>query len=134
LADVEEVERNEPLYEWVRQQLVPAEGIERPSARVIPFIPAERRANVDVVLLRLRERKLATPIVVRVEDAGADGVIISSDVLNVWGAGENRYHAIEDFAQTLIGVFETYANTPEAQLSRDAARYLETLRQYFGLL
>ncbi len=106
--------------------MVSAEEVERFSAKVIAF---QRRGAQKVALLRLKGQKLSVPLVVSVEDT-ADGVVISNEALNVWGAGDNRYSAIDNFSQTFIDVLDSYSQTADEHLTRDARQYLADLRRY----
>lgn len=129
LADADEIVGRSAREDW-GQLKAPAEETERFVAAVIAF---RRPVAEKVALLRLKDRRLHAPLLVSVEET-VDGVVISHDALNVWGAGEDRYTAVEDFAQTFIDVFESYRDTPAERLSVDASQYLEELRLYTGLV
>lgn len=70
---------------------------------------------------------LRRPIIVKLDDDEEEGVIVSSPELRMWGAGRNRFDALEDFCRTFRQVLQSYEETHADELTADAADYLRLL-------
>lgn len=80
----------------------------------------ELEAGQERVLLR-------RPLAVLIEETDSE-CIVSNDSLRIWGIGDSKYPALEDFARTFIAVLDTYSGTPAEQLSIDASKYLDRVK------